>query len=178
MRRINNVSRLSTNVGVVEHLRVLKEADSSQRGPEAGCRRYIYTLHLSYMHYIREFKGEGGGAICGISPPPLEFGPKRGHFSLSFSSQEPRVLKGRRCRARWMRFKLGVKRRGERRRGRSNNDKRRRSAVASPWRRRLCDLSLLPLAVKMAERSVYAILAPQSFFFFTHMQFCAFAACC
>lgn len=84
MHCINNVSRLSTNIGSVEHLRVLKEADSSQRGPEAGCRRYIYTLHLSYMRYIRDFY-EGDGAICGISPSPLESGPTRGHFSLSWN---------------------------------------------------------------------------------------------
>lgn len=55
MHHINYVSRLSTNVGAVEHLQVLKEAYSSQRGLEAGCRRYIYTLHLYDMHYIRDF---------------------------------------------------------------------------------------------------------------------------
>lgn len=96
MHRINYVSCLSTSIGAVEHLQVFKEAVSSQRGLEAGYRRYIYTLRLSYMYYIRDFTG-GGGAV--VYPPAFE--QKKGHFSLSWNMLvlcEGRiVLKGRRC---------------------------------------------------------------------------------
>lgn len=74
MHHINYVSRLSTNVGAVDHLQVLKEADSSQRGPEAGSRRYIYTLRLSYMPYIRDFTRGRGQSV------PPAFKQKKGHF--------------------------------------------------------------------------------------------------
>lgn len=74
-----------------------------------------------------------------------------------------------------MRFKLGRICRGMRRQSRGNNDKRPGSAVASHWCRQLCDLSLLPLAVKMAKRRIYVILPPKFYTFTQH--FCALVAC-
>lgn len=167
MHRINNVSRLSTNVGGVEHLRVLKEADSSQRGLEAGCRRYIYTLHLSYMRYIRDFtRGRGRSVV--YPSHPLSLGQREDIFhspgACSFSSQGL-CGEGEKVPTRWMRFKLGRKYHGMRRQSRGNNDKRPGSAVASHWCRQLCDLSLLPLAVKMAKRRIYVILPPKFYTF-------------
>lgn len=76
---------------------------------------------------------------------------------------------------RWMHFKLGRKCRGKRRQSRRNNDKRPRSAVASQWCRQLCDLSLLPLAVKMAKGRVYVILPPK-FYTYAFQCFCCMLA--
>lgn len=113
---------------------------------------YLYSTSLLYELH-KGFYQEVGDYV--VYPLYLECvgQPKSIFHSLGtcFFSSQGLCVDGVKVPTRSMRFKLDRKCRGRRGQSRENNHKRPRSAVASHWCRQLCDLSLVPLAVKMAS---------------------------